>query len=157
MWSSHSTRLLPAVTSMSTWRRDVTRDRGDMTSWYCHIIPRFVTAISCYQGSWACGCREVDTQTVGDLQSHLSSLKATLHHGNRRINIDSAANLCIHQLRYISSFVCTCSPMTYTHTHCISSPCQHIVQYSNHAGLYLKWFYLNINMCTKLQATIAHF
>lgn len=93
----------------------------------------------------------------GDLQSHLSSLKATLHHGNRRINIDSAANLCIHQLRYISSFVCTCSPMTYTHTHCISSPCQHIVQYSNHAGLYLKWFYLNINMYTKLQATIAYF
>lgn len=46
----------------------------------------------------------------GVLPSHLSSLKAAHHWGNRKINIDSAANLCIHHLCYTGSFVLSLFP-----------------------------------------------
>lgn len=47
---------------------------------------------------------------MGVLLSHLSSLKAAHHWGNRKINIDSAANLCIHHFCYMGGFVFHCSP-----------------------------------------------
>lgn len=82
----------------------------DKTNSYCQIIPTFVTALSYYPTRWAYWLREADTHTVGVLLSHLSSLKAVHHWGNRKINIDSAANLCIHHCCYMESFVCRCSP-----------------------------------------------
>lgn len=44
--------------------------------------------------------------TAGVLLSHLSSLKASHHWGNGKINTDSAANLCIYHCCYMGSFVC---------------------------------------------------
>lgn len=121
-------------------------NRGDKTNSFRQIIPTFVTALSYYPTRWACRLREVDTRTVGVLPSHLSSLKAAHHWGNRKINIDSAANLCIHQCWYMERFVCRRSPLARLRT-----------QDSHQPVVYRKWFYLNINMCTKVQATVAHF
>lgn len=98
--------LLPAVSSAPTWG-----NRGDKKNSCRQIIPAFVTALSYYPTRRARRLQEVDPRTVGVPLSHLSSLKAAHHWGNGKINIDSAANLCIHHCCYMGSFVCRRSSM----------------------------------------------
>lgn len=71
--------LLPVASSVPTWGTEVTRQTPIVKSY-----PGFVTSLSCFPTRWARRRRVVaDTHTVGVPLSHLSSLKAAHHWGNR--------------------------------------------------------------------------
>lgn len=111
----------------------------DKTNSHCQIIPAFVTALSYYPTRW-------EHVQWGVLLSHLSSLKAALPRGNGKINTDSATNLCIHHCCDMENLIC---PMLLARRPGTS--------FQMLTAVYQKWVYLNINMCTKVQATIAYF
>lgn len=111
----------------------------DKTNSHCQIIPAFVTALSYYPTRW------VHVQW-GVLLSHLSSLKAALRRGNGGKSTQTAA------LIYVFSVAATQNTLFVRGR----SPGG---RHKFHKGTVVsqKWVYLNINMCTKVQATIAYF
>lgn len=113
----------------------------DKTNSRCQIIPAFVTALSYYPTRW------VHVQW-GVLPSHLSSLKAALRLGNGKINKDSATNLCIHHCCNTENLICPTLLLLARRPEQV---------FKRGTVVYQKWVYLNINMCTKVQATIAYY
>lgn len=62
-------------------------------------------------------------------------------------------------LIYVFIIVATWEALFVTAPRAQPSPSPGLLTPTTHAeaALYQKWFYLNINMCTKVQATTAHF
>lgn len=120
----------------------------EITMTKCRIVPSSVQVLSHTKYSW---WLSGSSFTRGEMfASRLSASERRRRLGNRHISKDSAANLRVPSPGVHARLLCSV-PQGATEAHVDAS------SQSTQKEVYLKWIYLNINMCTKLQATIAPF